>query len=230
MKKAAKKKVTKKSVLVDTSGEHIPRADIKPRQAVAKVPENSTVTDQLIAIAIDKDLDMDKLERLITMRDNEEMKGARTLFNLAMARVQAVIEPIIADADNDHTGSKYSRLCSIVGTLAPIYGAEGFSCSFGTASVENEKLAADGWFRTTAELAHAGGYYKEYFIDLPLDIMGSGGKINKTKIHGTKSTITYARGILMGLMFNFTTSLDMIVIKRCFNNIISRAHYKSFVN
>jgi hypothetical protein len=193
----------------NTAGEKLTAEEVRTNKNLAPVSEPESMANHLLSMAIDKDLDMDKLERLIKMRDEEEMKTAGSFFNAAMARVQKDIQPIIADADNEHTGSKYARLSKIVGTLSPIYAAEGFSVSYGTADCESEKLTSEGWFRTTAELSHSGGYSKKYFIDLPLDIMGSGGKINKTKIHGTKSTITYARGILMGLMFNFTTSMDV---------------------
>lgn len=201
-----------KEIVPNKAGTKLTKAEVESGKDLAAPAAGSTPmsqADQLISLAIDKDLDMDKLERLIKMRDEELMKTARSDFNAAMARVQEKIQPIIADADNDHTGSKYARLAKIVGTLSPIYAAEGFSVSYGTGDVESEKLTADGWFRTTAELSHAGGYCKSYFIDLPLDIVGMTGKVNKTKIHGTKSTLTYARGILMGLMFNFTTSMDV---------------------
>jgi hypothetical protein len=162
----------------------------------------------LLTLAVDKNLDMDKLERLIEMKNAEEEKTAKSLFNAAMAVVQKDIQPIIADAVNDHTGSSYAKLCTIVDTLAPLYTAHGFSVSFGQADCKSQKLVDDGWFRTTAELSHAAGFSKHYFVDLPADIRGAAGTINKTLIHGTKSTITYARGILMGMMFNFTTALD----------------------
>jgi hypothetical protein len=191
------------------AGKKLTAAEVEANKNLAPMSDPESMADHLISMAIDKDLDMDKLERLIKMRDEEEMKTARSHFNAAMARVQEKIQPIIADADNDHTGSRYAKLSKIVGTLSPIYAAEGFSVSYGTADCESEKLISEGWFRTTAELSHSGGYSKPYFVDLPLDIMGMTGKVNKTKIHGTKSTLTYARGILMGLMFNFTTSLDV---------------------
>ncbi len=192
------------------AGKKLTAADVETKKDLAPLSGPSSLANQLISMAIDKDLDMDKLERLIKMRDEEEMKTARSVFNAAMARVQKDIQPVIADADNANIpGSKYAKLATIVGTLSPIYAAEGFSVSYGTADCGSEKLTLEGWFRTTAELSHAGGYSKSYFIDLPLDIVGMAGKINKTKIHATKSTITYARGILMGLMFNFTTSLDV---------------------
>jgi hypothetical protein len=166
-------------------------------------------TSGLIAMAINADLDIAKLERLMEMKEHEEEKTAKAHFNVAMALVQKVIEPIIADAENLQTSSRYSKLTTIVSTLAPLYTEEGFSVSFGTCDCSSQKLVDDGWFRTTAELSHVGGYTKEYYVDLPADTRGPKGNINKTVIHGTKSAITYARVILMGLMFNFTTSEDV---------------------
>ena len=163
----------------------------------------------LIEMAINADLDIAKLERLMEMKEREETKTAKSLFNTAMARVQQNIQPIIADAENSQTGSRYSKLATIVRTLSPIYTAEGFSVSYGTEQCDSEKLTDAGWFRTTAELSHAGGFSKMFHVDLPVDTHGMAGKVNKTVIHGTKSAVSYARVILMGLMFNFTTSNDV---------------------
>ena len=163
----------------------------------------------LIEMAINADLDIAKLERLMEMKEREETKTAKSLFNTAMARVQQNIQPIIADAENAQTGSRYSKLATIVRTLSPIYTAEGFSVSYGTEQCDSEKLTDAGWFRTTAELSHAGGFSKMFHVDLPVDTHGMAGKVNKTVIHGTKSAVSYARVILMGLMFNFTTSNDV---------------------
>lgn len=197
-----------KSVLLDTTGKQIAAADLKP---LTKATDHSQLsgTDVLIAMALDKDLDMDKLERLFQMKEREEEKTAKAAFNVSMAAAQSNIQPIIADAENDHTGSRYSKLATIVGTLAPIYTAEGFSVTFGQGRCDSEKLVDQGWVRTTSELSHAAGHSKPFYVDLPADIYGIAGKVNKTLIHGTKSSISYARVILMGLMFNFTTSEDV---------------------
>lgn len=176
-------------------------------------PHQDTQTQALMSIieraSLDPNMDVAKLERLLDLKDRWDEKQARLLFDEAMARVQSRIQPIIADADNKQTGSRYAKLKTIVSALAPIYTSEGFSVSFGTAECTSEKLRDAGWFRTTADLTHDGGYSKPFYIDLPLDVTGIAGKVNKTQIHGAKSAITYARVILMGLMFNFTTSEDV---------------------
>lgn len=171
--------------------------------------EMATTGSGLIAMAINANLDIEKLERLMEMKEREEEKTAKAAFNVAMAVVQKNIEPIIADGENTQTDSRFSKLTTIVSTLAPIYTREGFSVSGGTSECSSQKLVDAGWFRTTAELSHVGGYTKDYYVDLPADTCGPKGNINKTVIHGTKSSITYARVILMGLMFNFTTSHDV---------------------
>jgi len=207
-KKAAKKKVAKKKT---PAKKKVP-AKRKPTQEIAVQTDQApapTMTDQLLTLAVDKDLDIEKLQRLLDMKDREEEKTARSAFNVAMAAVQSKIEPIVADAENLQTDSKYSKLSTIVNTLAPIYTQHGFSVSFGTSECSSARLIEAGWFRTSAELSHVAGYSKDYFVDLPADTTGIKGSVNKTVIHGTKSAITYARVILLGLMFNFTTSQDV---------------------
>lgn len=163
----------------------------------------------LIALAVNKNLDKENLLVLMQMKREEEERTARSQFNTAMARVQSRIQPIVANADNEQTGSRYAKLDAIVKSLAPIYAPEGFSVSTGTDECKNQKLADAGWIRVTGELAHAGGYSKYYHVDLPPDSTGIKGSVNKTGIHAAKSTISYGRNILMGLMFNFTTTDDV---------------------
>jgi len=164
---------------------------------------------QMIAVAAAQDVDVEKLEKLMDLQERWEDRQAKHAFVVAMATVQESIEPVIADAENDQTGSRYSKLTTIVSALAPHYTKEGFSLSFSTGDCASQRLIDDGWFRTLAELNHVGGYTKTYHVDLPADTRGPQGTVNKTVIHGTKSAITYARVILMGLIFNFTTTQDV---------------------
>lgn len=183
--------------------------------AVRQEPQGGPLMEAITAMCSNPDFDPAKMQQIIDMRKEMFMEGARMEFNAAMARAQARIQPVIADAENiqvtDSNGrpGRYAKLATIVKDLSPIYTAEGFSVSFGTDDCPSEKLQAAGWIRVTAELTHNGGYEKHYHVDLPLDTVGIKGTVNKTVIHGTKSAISYARVILMGLMFNFTTALDV---------------------
>ena len=180
---------------------------VQPDQPLTVIDQNPYV--QMIAVAAARDVDIEKLEKLMDLQERWEDRQALGVFVNAMATVQKNIQPVIADAENKQTNSRYSKLSTIVSALAPIYTAEGFSVSFGTEDCASQKLIDGGWFRTSAELSHIGGHTKYFHIDLPADTTGAKGTVNKTVIHGMKSAITYARVILMGLMFNFTTTQDI---------------------
>lgn len=173
------------------------------------------MADQLLAMAIDKDLDIEKLKQLIELRDQEEQKTAKSLYDAAMAKCQAEMQPVLADAENIHckdakgNATRYSKLQNIVTSLKPIYTSHGFSVDFHTGETPIQRLADQGWFRIFAECTHIGGFTKTHFVDLPADTVGAKGTQNKTVIHGVKSTLTYARTILMGMIFNFVTYVDV---------------------
>lgn len=190
--------------------EMVPAGETLPTEATPEGDNHTTALMNIIErAALDPNMDVAKLEKMLDLKERWDEKQASLLFDEAMARVQGRMQPVVADADNQQTGSRYAKLKAIVDALSPIYTAEGFSVSFGTAECSSEKLRESGWFRTTADLTHAGGFTRHFHVDLPLDVVGQKGSRNKTDIHGTKSAITYARTILMGLMFNFTTSLDV---------------------
>ena len=60
-----------------------------------------------------------------------------------------------------------------------------------------------------ATVSHRGGWSEEHTIELPLDNMGIKGSVNKTGVHATASTRTYARRYLLKEVFNITTSDDV---------------------
>lgn len=181
----------------------------EPGQLAEIKSEHTSLMQTIQQVCSDPNFDPAKMQQIIDMRREMFMEQARIEFNSAMARVQADIEAVVADADNTQTNSRYAKLVSIVAALKPVYTREGFSVSFGTSEPQSARLIELGWFRTTADLDHIGGFTKHYHVDLPADTVGPQGKVNKTQIHGAKSAISYARVILMGLMFNFTTSVDV---------------------
>ncbi len=193
---------------MNTDTKEITTVEQLPAQAEAQ-SDGAVMINIIQEMCSKPDFDPEKMQQIINMRKEMFLEQARIVFGQAMARVQGLIQPVIADADNLQTGSRYAKLNAIVKALAPVYTAEGFTVSYNTEPCPVERLSSDGWFRVTSELNHAGGYTKNYHVDLPLDVTGPKGNVNKTAMHGTKSAISYARVILMGLMFNFTTSLDI---------------------
>jgi hypothetical protein len=166
------------------------------------IPSNATSLLQAITqAASNKDVDLDKFERLFSMHKEMVAKEAEASFNAAMARAQSKIVPIANNALNTHTSSRYAKLAAINKAIVPIYTAEGLAISF-----DSGKSEVQDWHRTVATVSHAAGHSKSYHLDLPLDDAGSQGKVNKTKVQATGSTNSYARRYLVCMIFNVTSS------------------------
>ena len=174
----------------------------KAVSAPAEKSEGMQMLDLIRQMATDPAFDPAKMQQIIDMRKDIFMENARIEFNKAMARVQAKILPVARDAFNKQTKSDYVKIESVIRAIAPLYTAEGFALSFSHGVCAVPEQTAKGWFRTICEITHAAGYSKTNYIDLPPDIAGIKGEVNKTAVHAVKSTTTYARGILICEAFN----------------------------
>jgi hypothetical protein len=169
---------------------------------LTKVDNTSlTTSNAMISVieraAINPDVDMDKMERLLAMQERIFAKNAEIAFNQAMSEVQREVPQIKKRNTNQQTRSTFARLEDINKELTPVYTAHGFALSFGTADSTTE-----GWIRTTCKVTHTEGHSKDFFVDLPVDDEGAKGNVNKTKMHGAGSTMSYARRYLTLLIFN----------------------------
>jgi hypothetical protein len=171
-------------------------------QAVATV-EDSAMLDFIERAARDPEFDVVKLEALLRMRRDMEHDFAKRQFNNAMAEAQAEMMPVIRDATNAHTSSKYAKLETIDREMRPVYTRHGFSVRYGSAPPVRE-----GWIRITCTVAHSGGYFEENYLDAPPDVSGSQGKTNKTPIQAVGSSVTYLRRYLLAMVFNIVLATD----------------------
>lgn len=167
------------------------------------LPSNATSLLQAITqAASNPQVDVDKVERLFKMHQEMVAKEAEAAFNAALARAQARIEPVVNNALNEHTRSSYAKLAAINRDITPIITAEGLAISFDAGD------APQGMQRIVAIVSHAAGHSRTYHLDLPLDDVGSQGKVNKTKVQATGSTNSYGRRYLVCMIFNVTTEDD----------------------
>jgi hypothetical protein len=154
--------------------------------------------------ALDPGFDVVKLDALLRMQREAVHETAKREFNAAMAAAQAEMLPVIRDATNTHTGSKYAKLATIDAEMRPIYTKHGFSIRFGTAPAPQS-----GWIRVMCTVAHAGGYEEPPIaLDAPMDVAGSGGKVNKTAIQAVGSSVSYLRRYLLTMAFNIVLADD----------------------
>src|SRR5438309_433685 len=90
----------------------------------------------------DEAFDLAKFEALLRMQREVVSDQAKREFNESMARAQSEMEPVIRDAKNTNTNSKYARLETIDAQMRPIYTRHGFSVRYGS-----EQHPREGWLR-----------------------------------------------------------------------------------
>lgn len=193
--------VAKEAELVEEEPTAIARRETRALE-VAPGQSRASIEDMIM-----KAMEMDKpelIDKFVAIYKEQETERKKTAFAAAMARAQAKMVPVANNARNTHTNSRYAKLAAINKMAVPIYGAEGLAVSFKTGIAQDPKER-----RTIAVVSHEAGYVDDtFYVDLPLDDKGSAGTTNKTQLHATKSTSTYAKNILVCMIFNIATEDD----------------------
>ena len=139
--------------------------------------EVQTETGALLQMAVSKDLDVDKLEKLIELKTREEDRKCKQAFDRHFTEMQAEFEPI--DRTKDGYNCKYAPLPLMVKKYAPIISKHGFSYKWRETAIENGKrvtIIISGWGHTDDET----------FFDVP--IVKSTGSQNEIQVMGTMSS------------------------------------------
>lgn len=169
---------------------------IEPASTGVATSETAAILLMIERMARDPTADMDKFERAMAAYERMAARAKEEAFNAAMSAAQAEMPQVARDKDNDHTRSRYATLEAICAAATPVYTKHGFSLSFGP-----ERSPLDGHYRITCIASNA-GHSRRYEADLPPDIAGLQGKVNKTPIQAFGSTMSYGRRYLICLIFN----------------------------
>lgn len=153
--------------------------------------------------AMSPHVDIEKMERLLAMKEKMDMREAETKFNAAMAKAQAKMQRVSADASNPQTKSKYASYAALDRALRPIYTKEGFAISFDT----GETQVADA-VRVLAYVTHKAGFTRQYHADIDASGKGARGGDVMTKTHATGSAMSYGMRYLLKLIFNVAVGED----------------------
>lgn len=173
------------------------------KQELAQMSENTAMVSMFERMASDPNVDVDKLERLMQMRERAVEREAESEFNNAMSDVQARMRTIGADASNPQTRSKYASYHKLDSVLRPIYTGGGFSLSFDTG-----KDAPDGMVRVLCYVSHKGGHSRTYHVDMPADGKGAKGGDVMTKTHAVGAGMSYGMRYLLKMVFNVAVGED----------------------
>jgi len=158
----------------------------------------SDMLGMIARAAVDPSVSVEKLERLMALKERYDAKAAETAFAEAMARLQPTLPRITKHGRIMVSGqvrNTYAKLEDIDEEIRPLYSAEGFSISWNT-STESTVPGT----RVLGKLRHRAGHSEAYAIFLPND--NSGGK---NGIQGVGSTVSYGKRYLLCSMFNIIT-------------------------
>ena len=142
-------------------------------------------------------VNVDKMERLLSMQMTIMAKQAEMAYGAAMGRLQNKLPRItkkgrikFTDKNGEQRDTPYARYEDIDLIIRPLMFSEGFIMDFDT------KWGADG-ATIYCTISHEGGHTKTSEMRLPLDTSGS-----KNSLQAMGSTISYGQRYLVKMMLN----------------------------
>jgi hypothetical protein len=173
----------------------------EPMNAV--VQSDDPMMGMIERAARDPQVDIEKLERLFSLRERMIGVEKEAAFNAAMTAAQAEMGPISADAYNPQTKSKYASYAKLDGVLRPIYTKHGFALSFdeGVSPKENHVMVL-------CHVSHSAGHSRTYQKDMPADGKGAKGGDVMTLTHAAGAAMSYGMRYLLKGIFNVAVGED----------------------
>jgi len=169
------------------------------KELVEIKPEESQMVSMIERMAMNPDVDVEKLERLMAMQEKMLNRESEQAYTRAMVQVQSEIDAVTRDKINPQTHSRFVSLEAMKKVVVPVYTKEGFALSYGEAESTKENNV-----RVTCKVMHSSGHSENFFYDCPIDDKGIAGKVNKTPTHGKASAVTYGERYILKLIFNIT--------------------------
>lgn len=156
-----------------------PEIEVIPGTSAALARHVPTPAD-LLQLAVQQDLDVDKLEKLLQLQREWEKDQARKAFSAAMAAFKTEAIHISKDKPNAQYGSRYTSIGNLVETVTPFLGQHGLSAAW--------DVDQSNGIVVTCTITHSMGHSQSVSMQVPPDKSGS-----KNPIQEIKSAITYAR-------------------------------------
>jgi len=158
--------------------------------------ESAAIIQVIERAAMNPDVDIDKMERLLQMQERILNRQSHAAFSSALAMMQSELRSIQENGAitvNNVVRSKYAKFEDINDTVRPILQKYGFAVSF--------RVKQDtAMITVTGILAHREGHSEETQIGLPADTSGS-----KNNVQAIGSTISYGKRYAMCALLNITS-------------------------
>ena len=168
----------------------------------SSVPVTRDYRDVISKVAAVKDLDVDKLEKLLQLQEDWERRQAEAYFNGQMALAQGEMAAISRDATNPATRSRYATLAALDNMIRPIYTKYGLSIDFSEEPYTKEEVAH------VVASVRCGSVTRHFHLFMPWTTQGARGGSVSTPTHAKMGAMTYARRGLLKMIFNLAEEDD----------------------
>lgn len=162
------------------------------RQEVAPESTVAPMVQMIERIAMDPSVPIDRLEKMLDMKERMDVQEAERAFNAAFASASAEF-PSIPMNGRGHNSKPYALLKDIISHTRPILSKHGLSLSWDTEVTDKVKV--------TACLRHIAGHSAKTAIVLPLDTSGSKNgvqAVGSSQAYGQRYTGQAILGLSLG--------------------------------
>jgi hypothetical protein len=160
------------------------------------VSETAAILSVIERAAANPDVDLDKLERLLEMRERVEAQQARKAYYSGMAEMRPALPSIKKEGVIDIGRGKpisFAKWEDINDAIVPVLSSYGFSIFFITDVLE-------GKVKVTCKVAHEAGHSEETSLPLPADTSGS-----KNAVQSIGSSVSYGKRYTAAALLNLTS-------------------------
>jgi hypothetical protein len=174
-----------------------PEVATSPPPSTELAPSGDAFLAMIAAAARDPQVDVQKMQALLEMRERLMSQQAEVAYTEAMNRVQNAVPPIYKTRKilvKGQLRSKYAALEDIDQILRPLMIEAGFSISYSTDDVQPKGI------RLTLTVRHHRGHSEQFGLVLPIDKSEF-----RSETQNVASTISFGRRILLCLAFNIVT-------------------------
>lgn len=164
-----------------------------PAPAPAPVSDNAAIIQVIERAALNPEVDIDKMERLLAMQERIVARNAEAAYASAFADMQPEL-PEIPERGKGHGSITYAKWEDINDLIKPVLSRHGFSLSFRTGRSEAGKPTV------TAVLRHREGHSDETTLELDSDQSGS-----KNSVQAIGSSTSYGKRYTAQALLNLTS-------------------------
>lgn len=145
--------------------------------ATEPASESAAILSVIERMAMNPDIDPERIERFIVLKERIDAANAKKAFDAAVAQAKATIPPAEKNSTG-HNNKRYADFYAYAKVVDPIISALGLSYRFRTEQTDR--------ITVTCVLTHEGGHSEENSLSGPPDGSGS-----KNAIQAIGSTLTY---------------------------------------